>query len=405
MSASNQPALDFSASLAAIRSEQVLQYERSGRETVTDLAHATYLALQKPLDFPPMDAAIVPDDRVGLAIDPNAPGLAEIVRGILRAVSETAAHDTAVVLWDEASDQTMADVQHEVGEQTRVVRHESSDRASLRYMGADQDADPVYLNRRLVDADFVLPVAVGRPQDTRVAHDLTGIFPFFADSASRDRHRRGSFGEKHSIEESQKHANEPSWWLGVQMMLCVIMNDHGHVCDVVAGTPEAIGKRIAPGRTDDSEFPPSASMVVASLDGGAQQQTWTNAARALAAATRYTQPGGTIVLWTDIQETPGGFLLALGDDQPVDFDAMPIVRTDEENEFPDWDATNGIAKVIQRVAADHRVLIHSGLSDEAIESIGLAAIGSEEELSRLTADFPACGILRAAQFAGRTIEV
>lgn len=404
MNVPDRPALDFAETLSSLDSGQVWQYERSPRESLSEIAHAAYRALQSPVDFPPLEAAIVPGDRVALAIDPNAPSIVEIVDGVLRAVSETEAAGVDIVLWDEADDHTVSTLQHRVGEEIRVVRHESSDRSSLRYLGADQDADPIYLNRRLVDADLVLPIAVGRPLDTHAACDLTGVYPALADASSRGRQRRGVFARTHSPEEALAHAMEPCWLLGVQMMLCVLTNDEGEVCELVAGTPDAIRKRLTPSRPEQSEFPPEAPLVVASLDGGSQQQSWANAARAIASASRYAAPGGTIVLWTDIDQSPEGCLLELAEDDPVDFDAIESWTPDDESEFPDWDPTNSIAKTFQRAAAEYRLLIHSQLPEDEIESIGMAVINSVEELTRLSQKFEACGVLRAAQFAGTTLD-
>lgn len=404
VSVPDRPPLNFADTIASLDSGQVWQYERWPRKPLSDLPHATYHALQTPRDFPPMEAAIVPGDRVALAVDPNAPSIVEVVEGVLRALGETEAGDVDIVLWDEADDHTLARLQHEVGQATRVIRHQSSDRSSLRYLGADQDAEPVYLNRRLVDADFVLPIVVGRPHDTRAAHDLTGIFPSFADSASRSRLRRGTFAKNHSAEEAVAHAVEPRWLLGVQMMLCVMINDEGEACEVVAGTPDAIHKELSPSRPAGSEYPPASKLVVASLDGDTQQQTWTNAARAISAASHYVEPGGTIVLWSDIENSPSGCMLELGADETIDFDAIVDPPREDESDFPAWDPSNAVARTIQRVAAEYRILVHSRLSEEEIESMGLAVIHDNEELARLSKKYESCGVLRAAQFAGTTLD-
>ena len=405
MSVPNRPNLNFSDTLDSLCGDHICVYEHGSANEVADLAHAAFLALQKPLDFPPLAAAIVPGDRVALAVDPNIPGVIEIIRGVLRALDETEATAVEIVVWDEANDRMLAAIQHEIGERTHVVRHESSERSSLRYLGADEDADPVYLNRRLVDADLVLPIATGRPLDAGVPHDITGVFPFFADSASRARQRRNNFASSHSKEETLAHTTQACQWLGAQFMLCAIPNQFGRVREVLAGTPDTIRKRLASVQPDDAEYPPAAPLLIASLDGGIQQQTWANAARGLTAAARYVSPGGTIVLWTEMQDLPSGCLLALGGEEPIDFDAWADAPIVAEDEFPAWDASNGIARVIQKVAANHRLLIRSKLEDDAIESVGLAAIGNTAELNRLISGVESCAVLPAAQFAGTTADI
>ena len=188
-------------------------------------------------------------------------------------------------------------------------------------------------------------------------------------------------------------------------MLCAIPNQLGRVGEVFAGTPDAIRKRLASVQPNHAEYPPAAPLLIASLDGGIQQQTWANAARGFTAAARYVAPGGTIVLWTEMQDLPSGCLLELGGEEPIDFDARADDPMVAEDEFPAWDASNGIARGIQRIAANHRLLIRSKLEDEVIESVGLAAIGNSAELNRLISGVQSCAVLPAAQFAGTTADI
>jgi hypothetical protein len=148
------------------------------------------------------------------------------------------------------------------------------------------------------------------------------------------------------------------------------------------------------------EFPPAAPLVIASLDGDGQQQSWCNAARAIAAASRYAQPGATIVLWSAIEEPPTSRLLNLTDLEPTPVDE----NLPEDDDFPVWDGSTESARTLARVASEHRLLIHSRLDEETIESMGLASIESPKELARLSGSFESCGVLRAAQFAGTTID-
>ena len=145
-----------------------------------------------------------------------------------------------------------------------------------------------------------------------------------------------------------------------------------------------------------------ASEGLASMDGDSQQQSWCNAARAIAAAARYAQPDATIVLWSAIDDPPSGQLLNLADARVA---ADPGSNGEPlEEDFPPWVESTVTARTIARIAADHRLLIHSRLEEETIESMGLASIESVEELTRLSRTFNTCGVLRAAQFAGTTID-
>lgn len=384
---------DITSSLA---SENVWEYEIAATSPCPDVASATADALLRPDDFPPLKSAIVPGDHVVLAVDPNVPEIVQTIRGVMRALAETEAEQVDVVLWDEASDQTLAAIDQEFGPLVRVVRHQSSSRKSLCYLAADEGADPIYLNRLLVDADFVLPIVVGRPLEGSQPRDLTGIYPALADSASRVRHR-----DKQGSTSFHDGLPETTWLLGVQMMLCITATVDGKVGGVTAGTLEAIAKRLAMEPTESADFPPQASLVIASLDGDEQQQTWSNAVRAISAATRYVTAGGTIVLWSDLADPPSGHLATIpeADDELAARQLVSDVEPATADDFPSWDETLGLARTLAAIAAEHRVLVHSRLEESAIESMGLASVASGEQLRRLSRTFPGCGVLRAAQFA------
>ena len=67
---------------------------------------------------------------------------------------------------------------------------------------------------------------------------------------------------------------DTTWLLGLPIMVCALVNRAGHVAEILAGTPDALRKRVRrPPRKPDG-YPPRAELVVASLDGDSEQQTW-----------------------------------------------------------------------------------------------------------------------------------
>src|SRR6056297_456891 len=173
----------------AIACPQIWEYQIVPSKHCQDVPTTTFEALQKPEEFPPINGAIVSGDRVVLAVDPNVPDVVQIIRGVVRAIGQTDASQLDVLLWDEASVETVESIQAEVGPGSRVVSHRPSDRRELSYLAADQAGEPIYLNRMLVDADFVLPIVAGRPVAEVHDQDLTGVYPALADSRARLRHR------------------------------------------------------------------------------------------------------------------------------------------------------------------------------------------------------------------------
>ena len=384
----SQP-LPFDDIVNSLPPETLREVPRGRSRIAGDVAERVFESLASPVDFPPLKLAIVPGDRVAIAADPNVPQLREVLRGVVRAVKETEAARIDLVLWDEATDATLETLRAEFGDGVQVSRHETEDRECLRYLSADAAADPIYLNRRLVDADFMLPLVAVKSNDTSQQHDLTGIFPSLADSATRARCRDSGFDAEATLRERPESF---AWLIGVQLLVAVLANAEGNVGEIVAGSLAAVDEHTKP-TTEQSEASP---LVIASIDGDEQQQSWANAARAAAAASQYAEPDATIVLWTRIRQVPSGKLIAVGEDAESGPPSEPLAI---DGEFPDWNPTAGPALSLAKTIAEHRVLLHSEVDDDLIESMGLGVVSSAQELQRLCASYPAYTVVRAAQFA------
>jgi nickel-dependent lactate racemase len=394
MSSPDKSILQFDPHLADIASEICVQDQPVTSDACPDPFEAAQGALHSPLDFPAMSAAIVPGDQVAIAVDPNAPQVSRVLAGVLHFLKETDATNVSVVIGDEACGRTVAEIESVAGDTAQVEIHRPSDRESLRFLGPDALGNPMYLNRWLVDADFVLPITSGRRGDLERQHDLSGFFPAFSDSASRLR----LLSPQPEAGAEPADPNEPAWALGAQLILCVTSSTTGEVADVVAGTVDSIRKRLQETRYVSTQKSPT-SLVVASLDGDHQQQTWENVSRAATAAAREVDSGGTIVLWTRLSDVSSGHLLSIAEQAMA---ATASSQTLAEDEFPSWDPTLTPVETLRKLTQEYRVLLHSELSPEESEAMGMGKIESGEELSKLTRSFSTCKILRAASFCGST---
>ncbi len=398
--ASADGGVHFVTKKTGLNSAEIWEYDAGTNRTSRDVVADTLRALTAPDDFPPIEAAIVAGDRVALAVDPNVPDVDAVIEGVLRMLHSTPAEHIEIVVWDEATDQTLRRIRAAAGEH-KVIPHQSDIRESLCYLAADVDAEPIYLNRALVDADFVLPVVAIRPSNLSQRRDLTGVFPSLSDSATRTR-----FADKISsgvasapaMKSGNTIAEEVPWLLGVQLILGVTANSDGAAGEIHAGTLEALAKRITPTLRRPDPVPPPAELVVAALDGDAQQQTWENVARAADAALAYALPDATIVIWSSLNQPPEGALLAIDHD-----DEEPPATTqhgDDAETLPPRDRFSELARTLKRVAEKHRLMLHSNLPREVVEPLGLGVIESPQELANLSRHFQSCGVLRAASFAG-----
>ncbi|NND96701.1 MAG: hypothetical protein HKN47_05160, partial [Pirellulaceae bacterium] len=169
---------------------------------------------------------------------------------------------------------------------------------------------------------------------------------------------------------------------------------------VIVGTPNAISRQLEISAQEARAFKAAPGLVVISLDGDSQQQTWCNASRAIASAAKHLEPGGVIVLWSEIDAAPKAGQLGSGGGDNLSKD-----REQSGDGFPIWDDGIASAETIGRVGTDHRLLVHCQVDRDSIESLGLGFVGSAEELERLSEAFESCGVIRAAQFAGTTYDL
>ncbi|MFG0263556.1 MAG: transcriptional regulator [Rhodopirellula sp. JB055] len=399
--------------------------------------------LQTPVDFPTVVEAIVPGDHVALAVDPNVPRILDVLRGVLALLGQANAGKVSVVLWNEADEALVTQLQQELDAvqanqstlkpmKVEVVRHEPHRRESLRYIVADENAEAVYLAKDLVDADFTLPILSARSRDAITNIDPTGVFPLFADAATQHRYQTRTTTEP----------SEAAWLLGVQVMMLISADAAGELGRLIAGTPDALRHELtnlyASGETPNqeswdrdepagksaaiSETVPTAEMIVAALDGDENSQTWANLARAAIAAGRHVTPGGTIVIWSQVNTPPSPvWLRELGQAQlgiesnvdEADFndndgetpESTPSNSTkmDQDTAFKNWDTETPLARQWNQLIADGHVLLHCQLDDDVVESLGMGVIHSIEELRTLGARLSGAGVLRAAHYHTESI--
>ncbi len=413
----------FPELLQAIASPEIFEFSSRAKESKDDaervyntvaLDTMTVQALSEPLEFPSVMLAVLPGDRVALAVDPNIPGIATVLQSVVEYLSEAQPSGIDIVLSDEVCDSVREEIAAALAGTAELHVHRSHARVGLRYIGADAGADPVYMNRFLVDAEFVLPIVSERTCGLEGEFEHAGVFPEFADSLSRRR-----FGLDPKLLATLSPSDKFAMTLGVQVMLSVAADSAGRIASITAGTPQAL-HQYACTANHITALSETVSIVVASLDGSEQQQTWLNAARAAATASTLLENGGTIILWTRIRQSLEQGLLELTDEydeydddderalSEVDSDSDTDGRSDDQENldsdvgpdgFPVWSNLELAARQLSAIATEYRVLLHSDLVNDSVEAIGLGVVGSVDDLRRLTQSFATCGLLRAASFA------
>ena len=137
---------------------------RPGPGPRKDVAEAVSHALASPLDLPTLDLALVPEDKVVIALDRDTPCAAEVVAGIWSYLERKDIDPAKVTIL-----QPVALGQKSPSDPRRLLPisvqqlinwriHDPLVENSCSYLATTTNGDPVYLAKELVEADFVLPV-------------------------------------------------------------------------------------------------------------------------------------------------------------------------------------------------------------------------------------------------------
>jgi hypothetical protein len=387
-------------------------------------AEAVFYALQHPTDYPPVEGGVVPGDALAIVVDVELPNPAAAVRGALRAFESLELSQIDVIVAETASETTRQSIRDVLPDGVSLTIHSGKSRDDLRYLAANEAADPIYLNRRVVDADLVIPISVARRIDPLMAGSAANIvFPALSDHRSQARariqaadvHASAKLARRKSADDE---ATRVGWLLGLQWMVDVEVTADGQPANVRVGTAETIAAM-----NDDSsgtqEAAFAADVVVACVDGDQQQQTLANLLRAALVARSHANPDASIVLVSDLAD--------LGSVADTDFDdqdseeqeqeARNARRGEEANdeadeltaESPSLDLANSVStedharqllfELINDLDSSYRFLLVSNCDDEAVEAFGFGVIDDEQALQRLVNAQGSCVVLRTAQLA------
>lgn len=368
-------------------------------EPLADPTRATVIAVSKPLGFPALGRAVVPGDRVVIALDEGLPRAAATVAGIVQVLlaAQIEAESIHVLhansLENEQFEAASAEYQQLAGVSTSV--HDPDSETDLAYLAATNDGKPIYLNRRLCDADLVLPINLVRMNaslDYAGVH--CGLFPAFSDAATQRRHRAPAIANHAALHRQRKsEVDEVAWLLGIQLTVQVIPGVGDHVLHVLAGLGEELaheGQQLC-AEAWSTRLPQRARLVLATIEGDPREQTWQNFGRALFAASQVCEEDGSIVMCTGLKQPAGPALQRLAKHGP----SREVFGEIQRDRSPDAVSASLLVELSER----HHIYLLSGLKEERVEGMQIGYIKSAEEIDRLMQRLESCVILSNAHRA------
>lgn len=367
-------------------------------KALENISLAVQTALAQPLDFPPFEAALVQDDRVALAVDSTIPALSEVLLGAVEYLlqHEVELQNISVVL-SNCSDETLQSVRDNLPphlhQKLAIFVHNPAEQNELGYLAASsEDALPIYVNRRLLDADVVLPITLYHNDQSLDYFGVAGIFPLFADAEVMKRcSTLSNLGSPVQCQKRCRDADEAAWLLGTQCVVKVVPAGNGRVLKIFSGLPAAIEAAVEKevGNALQLTLDEFADIVVAEIDGDANEQVWPNVARALYAARAAIRNNGTIVLRTKIQIAPGASLRRL-----TSLDSPEKIEKQLSKESGNDTLT---ASLLSDYLQRFRIFMQSKLAQDAVEDLGVGYVTDDHQIEKLVASNKKCLWLPTAQ--------
>lgn len=364
-----------------VREGQRVEPRRSPiSEPTAPAAELTRAALERPFGFEPLRRALTPDDRITLVLDPNIPQLAPVLTEVfVHLASAGVGIDNVTVLTPPGTPASWLDEIPDEFDGVRTEVHDPEERKKLAYLASTTAGRRLYLNRTLVEADFIIVIS-GRGYDpvTGYGGAESSIFPALGDAETRaafegDLHVRAPGNEPWPV---RAEATEVVSLLGMPFFVQVIEGGGDTVQEVVAGlpnaSPEAIRRQDRRWRCTVGEEPDT---VIASVGGDRGRITFLELAKAAACAARVVRKGGRIAVLTEAAPDLGdGARLLRSMDGP-----SGARRLLEKEKPADWAA----AYLWAFSAKHHSLFLASGYPDETTEELFATPIRTASEAQRL----------------------
>lgn len=359
-------------------------------------------ALRRPIDFPSVEQAVIPGDRVTVALDRHTPGAATLVAGIWEVLAPRGLDPEQFLVVQPATRMTseLPDPRSELPDDVRShvqwMLHDPSRREKCVYLATTASGERVYLAREVVDADFLISVGT-IAFDPLLGYRGTNSV-FYPGLSSADAMLR-THGQGHvelgpeEVRPLREIVDEIGWLLGNPFTVQVIPAASRGVSRVLAGVCEPVfaeGKKVLSEQwiVEVDERP---DVVVAAIDHEAGPHAWEQLGAAVEVARNVVARGGKIVILSDLDAELSQGLELIRSGQS----ARDAIRPLRKQAPPDLVCATQLA-----AAADWaRIYLLSGLSDEIVDELFLSPLSSEEEVRRLLNEDSSCLFLESAQFA------
>lgn len=383
-------------------------YSGLGPEPLIDPLAAARESVRQPIEFPALELALVPDDRVTIVLDRAVPSAAEIISGIWSSFT-VAGVDPANVLILQPASMLAA----KLTDPRRLLPPDVRDRVSWRihdptvndgtgYLASSAAGERLYLSRDVLDADFVLPIGrlgydamLGRRELTSAFYPGLSTPDAFAKALGQGHQELGPDDER----PLRQLVNEIAWLLGIQFAIQVLPSrSHAGMAAILAGNTDRVAQR---GRTLLDEhwrvsLDQRGETALVAIPGTGDETTWADLGAALESARKLIVQGGRIIVLSDLAAEPGAGVEIMGQCRSAKSALRPLRNAAP----PDLLSTSQIAS-----AADWAsIYLLSRLDGPLVERSFMTPLENAREAARLLETCDGCVVLAGAQHAYAEIQ-
>lgn len=389
-----------------IRSKFAMPQYDNGAAASIDLAKSLAQAIKSPIMYPPLAESVFAGDTVAIVVQDDLPEVRRMLDVLISQLAElniTAGDVTIVIgkrtanaleidssvyqLHDETKDeQPPVQFPMEFGfNQINCQVHDADNDAGLAYLNANEDGDPVYVNRLLVDADVVIPIGFVEPGDDSRQSDC--IYPAFSGASAQERFS-GSDVSSLACRSEIAMAND---MLGSFFVIQLVSGPGGEVVEMFCGERMRTTKA-ARARANELwkfDYSGNAGVVLATIETDPNRQSWDDITEAILTASHLISGEGPIVVLSELSAKPNnkirGALQAQFDDGPEKKASVKL-------------------RSLAGVVSERSVFIKSKLSAAEVEDLGLGNLDSLEQISRVAEPFESGVLIRDAHRCQLSVE-
>ncbi|MEI7782123.1 MAG: hypothetical protein WCJ18_09400, partial [Planctomycetota bacterium] len=344
-------------------------------------------AITQPPSGPPLAAHVVPGDRVVIALAGDVPQMTAVTAAVVAQISAAGVAANDISLLHAPPLETLLAGQAAtvgppaaLGGPGSVHEFDPTVAADTAYLTADEEARPLHLARALVDADVVVSIGGWGFDAALGGRSLDGeLWPTFArESCRHDLIRTLAKKGRHALAGWRSNMQEITWQLGVCASLRLVAGRGDSLAAACFGLPEAAARQA---REQAAAWSPEvaapAALTICTL--ASPQGGFAAITRAVAAAARVTQPGGTICIASTVTAPPGTIFTRWRQGAPLE----PLIHEAIGTGDPVLIADAVETRLCARALDDRRLVLLSALDESTVEDLEFGFADTPAVVERL----------------------